>query len=215
MKNYLVYLFTFLTFFSSFISCSPDNEFDLKEADTSEHSITNLQLEKDIAFALNSISTITNKIESNRNPLPTQIDQATLDYYSSLVNLDPGSVTVEFVNEILAGYFVANDQGISVLLAQYNYDGNTQQIIADLAEFGWYENLESHNSFESLNQSDKDLVLLANAVIMDLNPTRNGDPGTAIGALIGLTIGSACCGPIGSVIGTIIGAVIGGSTSKL
>ncbi|MGJ8666562.1 MAG: glycine zipper family protein [Patiriisocius sp.] len=145
--------------------------------------------------------------------MPTNIDQGTLDYYAGIVGLDPGSVSLELVNEVLNGIFITNDEGFSVLMDQYNYDNATKQIMLDIVNNGWVEEIETTNGFQELDSSDQEFILLANTVSMDLNPERNPNPGTAVGAMVGIIAGGACCGPIGAVIGAIVGGIAGSGVS--
>ncbi len=207
MKTTLSYFFIFLTFFSSFLSCTSDR------VETPQSEKLNFNIKQDSEKIVNSISLIEADMSKSKSPLPTNIDQGTLDYYAGIVGLDPGSVSIELVNEVLNGIFITNDEGFSVLMDQYNYDNATKQIMLDIVNNGWVEEIETTNGFQELDSSDQEFILLANTVSMDLNPERNPNPGTAVGAMVGIIAGGACCGPIGAVIGAIVGGIAGSGVS--
>lgn len=210
MKTGLVYFFTFLTFFASFLSCSKAGvqETPVAASATADYSY---QLEQ----INDALETLESHFMESRTTWPSTLDQATLDGYAAMVGLPPGSVTVQMTQDVLNAVSVAQLEGIEDVLDANGYAGYSKDVLAAMSRLETPINFDSDPNFDALSPSEKDILLLADAVLDDMAAQGRSNIGTAIGVIAGISIAGAIGGgAVVIVIGVIIGAIIGGGINK-
>ncbi len=208
MKYLLAYFFTFLTLLPTIISCTKsDNSLDLKEK---------YNYKKEAKLVLEKINILEENLSNIRNPI--EINQETIEYYEELLDLEPGVITVEMVNEMIEEFGVYSSEGVQDLLEEYELDEFTKSTITSISNGELIIDLTLLPDFLALNESEKQLLAYANAILgEEINNGRSCAGWGGVGAIIGGIIGGLFCGPciiIGAIIGGSIGCEGGGGKSQ-
>lgn len=199
MKNVLVYFFSFLTFFYTFMSCAPETEDPVTTAD-----YTLLAMD-----TLHGIEVIENHFATSRDPIPLVFDQATVDFYADLLGYSPGEVSVELVNSVMEKMGVATTEGVQAVLAEYELSAFFRMAIQSISNGEVFTDLSSIPDYLLLDQNEKELLTMANTVAQaEMNAGRSCGGWGGVGTIIGAIIGGVLCG-ICALIGGIIGGGIG------
>lgn len=152
---------------------------------------------------ITNINIIENDFQTNRNPIPTEFDQATIDYYAGLLGYATGEITEEMVNEIIEKFDLAQTEGLETLLEQYGLEQFVKDMIVQISNGNTIDDLSLIPDYLLLNQNEKDLIALANSITQsEINSGRACELGGGTGALIGGLLCGACI---------VVGAVLFGS----
>ncbi len=220
MKAFLSYFFTFLTFFYTFTSCAPETENPGKKI--SEFSIestdTNAVGSKDADYTLMAdeyiagVDILKSHFNDPNNSFPTEIDQASVNYYTVLLGYGTGVLSAEFVNSVIEKMGIINEQGVRAVLEDYDLEEFTLTSLETIATGQPIIDLTSNPDYLLLDQDERELLNMANTITLaEIEPNnpdqgRNCNLGGGIGAVIGGIVGLALCG-----ICALGGALIFGS----
>ena len=181
----------FLTLFPTITSCTNDSS-------TINNDTADLKAE--VNQVIDNVLLIQNELDNSRNPID-DIDQETLDYYAELLGYEPGVATVEDVNELIAHYGIATEEGLITFLDQYPIDELTKQTLDAISKGNWIENLNTIPGFSELDLTEKEIIQFANTFVLE----SENRIGCGVGAFIGVIVGSFICTPVCQIIGSMIG----------
>ena len=181
------------------------------------------KIKKDAKFVVSSYDHLMNSLnqENSRFVIPSTLTQESIDNYLVQLNLQPGSVDVAAVTEIVSKLSDVAEQGNDAVIESTLYSTFTKEKLKEIAEGNLVENLEVIPEFADLSLSEKELLILCNNIAREYIETHemryggNGDldcPSSACGvayAIIGATTGTAICGLPCGIVGGIIGLILG------
>lgn len=202
MKNFLAYFFTFLTFFVSFHSCAPDTNVQ----PIAEENLTSRINTQEIISALGKVD---NHFEMNRNSLPNELTQEYIDDYLVIMGYNPGEFTVSDVEEVIERLGISSIDSVEAALVELDLQQFTIDIIEQIKDGNYIDDLSSMPDYQNLDIDEKEILDMANALLLDdINNNRGCQGGASMGALIGVALGSIF-GPLGAVAGAVVGGMIG------
>lgn len=142
------------------------------------------------------------------------LTQEILDEYLVSAELQPGSITIETVNQIIES--IADDRTFNQKIGEMDFSSYAKNKILQMNQTGVIDNLHLQVGFQSLPLEEKETLLNTNelmrAYLQDPNTTDVPCPSgacTVTFMLLGIATGTAICGPPCGVAGGIIGFIIG------
>jgi hypothetical protein len=217
MIKKISHIFTLIMLFSLLVSgCSNDTE---RQNDNHNNIFV-----KEAKFVYDSFKTIESETNNPNSRILTgdELNQETLDYYIDLIGLEPNSVSLSDINQIIDDLSVAYENDVESVIAQSPYSSFTKNKLIEISNGNIVVDFNEIPEFAELDLTEKDILNFSNSVAIEFinnapidetsNRTEIPCPSSACGigfAIAGGISGSAICGIPCGIGGAIIGMIIG------